>query len=281
MKKNVILLLALMLLPLSLFAKQEVIDKAYMKCSYYYKWEFDTLEHKDAPREDLLYLQVGSHVSKCFSYYTYQCDSLLSTPDGEKEWTQLLHSAIKSGFKGSDLRASFPHKCMNTVVYKNYPEGKVTVHDYLSSQYYVYEDDLNPQNWNIEDSTKTVLGHECQKATCDFRGRQWTAWFATDVPISDGPWKFGGLPGLVMEVYDKGRQQYFCINGLQKVDNEPIEFGILDKRCKKPQKITRKEFNKAEIHEARNQNAVIEAQTGISLGASDTKCHRDLLERDY
>lgn len=281
MKKIFVILSLMMLLPTALLAKQEVIDKAYMKCSYYYKWEFDTLTHAETPHEDLLYLQIGSHVSKCFSYYTYQNDSLLNAPDGDKVWEQLLKAAIKSGFKGSDLRVSFPHKRMTTVVYKNYPEGKTTVHDFLSSQYYVYEDDLNPQDWNIEDSTKTVLGHECQKATCNFRGRQWTAWFATDVPISDGPWKFGGLPGLVMEVYDKGRQQYFCINGLQKVDNEPIEFGILDKKCKKPQKITRKEFNKAAINVARNLNAALETETGISLGTPDTKCHRDLLERDY
>lgn len=281
MRKIFVILSLMMLLPTALLAKQEVIDKAYMKCSYYYKWEFDTLTHKEAPHEDLLYLQIGPHVSKCFSYYTYQNDSLLNAPDGDKVWEQLLKAAIKSGFKGSDLRVSFPHKRMTTVVYKNYPEGKTTVHDFLSSQYYVYEDDLNPQDWNIEDSTKTVLGHECQKATCNFRGRQWTAWFATDVPISDGPWKFGGLPGLVMEVYDKGRQQYFCINGLQKVDNEPIEFGILDKKCKKPQKITRKEFNKAAINVARNLNAALETETGISLGTPNTKCHRDLLERDY
>ncbi len=280
MVRKVIILL-LLCMPMTLLAKQEVIDKAYLKCSYYYKWEFDTLEHKEAPREDLLYLQIGKNVSKCFSYYTYQSDSLLATPDGEKEWTRLLHAAINSGFKGNDLRQSFPHRRMTTVVYKNYPEGKVTVTDCVMSQYYIYEDDLNPQDWNIEDSTKTVLGHECQKATCDFRGRQWTAWFATDVPVSDGPWKFGGLPGLVMEAYDKGNQQYFCINGLQKVDDEPIEYGIIDKQAKKLQKITRKEFNKAEIRFARNLTAVTEAETGISLGTSETKCHRDLLERDY
>ena len=280
MKEKIVLMLALVLLPLSLFAKQEVIDKAYMKCSYYYKWEFDTLKHEDAPREDLLYLQIGHQISKCFSYYTYQCDSLLSTPSGEKEWTQLLHSAIKGGFKGGDLRQAFPHKRMNTVVYKNYPAGKVTVTDYMMRQNYVYEDDLNPQDWNIEDSTKTVLGHECQKATCNFRGRHWTAWFASDVPVSDGPWKLCGLPGLIMEAYDDGNQQYFCINGLQQVTDEPIEYGIIDKDFKKLQKITRKDFNKSLIQYNRNQSSIVEAQTGIDLGAS-TNCHYDLLERDY
>lgn len=104
----------------------------------------------------------------------------------------------------------------------------MTITDFLLGQYYLYGDSLNAQEWNMEnDSTKMVLGHECQKATCCFRGRQWTAWFALDVPVSDGPWKFCGLPGLIMEVYDRGKQYYFCINGMQQVSATPITLGYL------------------------------------------------------
>ncbi|MBQ9362009.1 MAG: GLPGLI family protein, partial [Bacteroidaceae bacterium] len=49
---------------------------------------------------------------------------------------------------------------------------------------------------------QTILGHRCQKATCRFRGRDFVAWFAADVPIKGGPWKFGGLPGCILKVYD-------------------------------------------------------------------------------
>ena len=47
-----------------------------------------------------------------------------------------------------------------------------------------------------------ILGHRCQKATCRFRGRDFVAWFAADVPVKGGPWKFGGLPGCILKVYD-------------------------------------------------------------------------------
>lgn len=99
--------------------------------------------------------------------------------------------------KGSDT--GFIYRRMSTFVCKNHPQGKMTVTDGLSLQDYIYEDELNAQNWQFVDSTKTILDYPCQMATCDFRGRQWTAWFAPDIPISDGPWKFGGLPGLIME----------------------------------------------------------------------------------
>ena len=56
--------------------------------------------------------------------------------------------------------------------------------------------------WTLADEQQTILGHRCQKATCQFRGRDFVAWFAADVPIKGGPWKFGGLPGCILKVYD-------------------------------------------------------------------------------
>ena len=56
--------------------------------------------------------------------------------------------------------------------------------------------------WTLADEQQTILGHQCQKATCQFRGRDFVAWFAADVPIKGGPWKFGGLPGCILKVYD-------------------------------------------------------------------------------
>ena len=57
-------------------------------------------------------------------------------------------------------------------------------------------------HWTLADDTLTILGHHCQKATCTFRGRDFVAWFAADVPIMGGPWKFGGLPGCILKVHD-------------------------------------------------------------------------------
>ena len=56
--------------------------------------------------------------------------------------------------------------------------------------------------WSLQNETQTILGHRCQKATCRFRGRDFVAWFAADVSIKGGPWKFGGLPGCILKVYD-------------------------------------------------------------------------------
>lgn len=273
MKKVLLQLIVFIFIP----CMGQVIDQAHLKCSYEYKYEFDTLSHKDV-RDDLLYLQIGKSTSKCFSYYTYQNDSLWNSPDGEKKVSSLMMEAFTK--KGSRTNA-FPHKRMTACIYKNYPIGKVTITDHLMDQYYVYEDDLYPQTWSMEDSTKLLMGHECQKAVCNFRGREWTAWFAVDIPISDGPWIFGGLPGLIMDVYDRKNQHHFRINGLQKVNNEPIEFIVLDKNFKKLVQTDRIKFLRSKMNYYMNNKSINEAMTGISLNMPEQKLKRDLLERDY
>ena len=58
------------------------------------------------------------------------------------------------------------------------------------------------QQWKMGAETQTILGHRCQKATCHWRGRDFVAWFAPDIPVKAGPWKFGGLPGLILKLQD-------------------------------------------------------------------------------
>lgn len=59
------------------------------------------------------------------------------------------------------------------------------------------------QDWNIDyDDTLEICGYICRKATCTFRGRDWTAWYAPEMPFQSGPWKLHGLPGLILKATD-------------------------------------------------------------------------------
>lgn len=55
-------------------------------------------------------------------------------------------------------------------------------------------------DWKLLDEYQSVLGFNCQKATCEFRGRSYEAFFTSEIPYNDGPYKFDGLPGLVLKV---------------------------------------------------------------------------------
>ena len=275
--KIVVYLLFLTSLAVQAAEREPVLDRAHMKCLYRYVYTFDTL--KNELRDDLLILQIGKEVSKCYSYYTFQCDSLQRTPDGAKVWSELFRRAIeKDGIYGD-----FPHVRMSTYVYKNYPTGQMTITDRISSQGYCYVDSLHTQTWAMGDSTREVLGYTCQQATADFRGRRWTAWFATDIPISDGPWKLGGLPGLILKAYDEGQQHVFTAVGLERVKDEPIIFNQQDGRNRRFEPTNRLDFLRMERRFLMDSNSFIQMETGIDLlGDEPNQVMRyDLLERDY
>lgn len=194
---------------------QKKIDEAYLKCQYDYTYIQDTLSGKTA--KDWLVLQIGKNMSKCYSYYSMQVDSIFASPDRDVILRQQKNAAIGS-------KTEWPHKRMKAYVYKNYPQGKMTVTDGLLMQDYIYEDTLYAQNWVIQDSSKLILGHECQKAVCHYRGHYWTVWFAMDIPITDGPWKLCGLPGLIMEATTEDNSHAFKLLGMEKVSKKPIVF---------------------------------------------------------
>ena len=275
--KIVVYLLLLTSLAVQAAEREPVLDRAHMKCLYRYVYSFDTL--KNELRDDLLILQIGKEVSKCYSYYTFQCDSLRRTPDGAKVWSELFRRAIeKDGIYGD-----FPHVRMSTYVYKNYPTGQMTITDRISLQDYCYVDSLHTQTWTMGDSTREVLGYTCQQATADFRGRRWTAWFATDIPVSDGPWKLGGLPGLILEAYDEGQQHVFTAVGLERVKDELIIFNRPFGGNHRYEQTNRLEFLRMERRFLMDSNSFIQMETGIDLlGDEPNQVMRyDLLERDY
>ncbi|WP_282125580.1 GLPGLI family protein [Marinifilum flexuosum] len=272
------ILLSICIILTSIFCNaQKKLDKSFLKCVYDFVYLKDTLTSKKS--DDIIHLQIGHKYTKCYSYYSQQVDSLMSTPDYEKKAWAMIKNAVDKQGKGT---SNYPHKRMRSYVYKNHKGGKIKVTDGFSLQDYIYEDELNAQNWEVLDSTKVILGNSCQLAKCTFRGRQWMTWFAPEIPISDGPWKFGGLPGLILEVHDLGKQYHFVITGIEKKE-EPIYFSKTNLGSKRFEKAKRREFLKAKKSYLMNKGGYIEMETGIDLGSkSSQKMMRyDLIERDY
>lgn len=70
--------------------------------------------------------------------------------------------------------------------------------------------------------TDTVLGYLCQKAEAEFRGRKWYAWFSMEIPYNFGPWKLGGLPGMILKAEDSEKLFSWVAVGLQQPENRYI-----------------------------------------------------------
>ncbi len=71
---------------------------------------------------------------------------------------------------------------------------------FLSPNHCLVSDTLGDVQWTLEPERKRLAIYECRRATGTFRGRQYEAWYAVDIPVSSGPYKFAGLPGLILEV---------------------------------------------------------------------------------
>lgn len=85
-----------------------------------------------------------------------------------------------------------------------------------------YEEFLPALTWNfVPDSSTTILGYDCQEATTEYAGRNYKAWFTTELPLPYGPYKFGGLPGLILRIQDAERQYNWECSGFEKC-TEPI-----------------------------------------------------------
>lgn len=79
-------------------------------------------------------------------------------------------------------------------------------------------------DWDIfEDSVQTIIGYECHKAVTKFRGREWAVWYADGIPVSLGPWKLNGLPGIILQAECDG---YMKINAcdIMTSDLSPVTF---------------------------------------------------------
>lgn len=77
--------------------------------------------------------------------------------------------------------------------------------------------------WKISTDKMELNELVCQKATTMYKGREWIAWFTSDIPVSEGPYKFYGLPGLIVKISDKNNEHIFNLLKILKDQKNHIE----------------------------------------------------------
>ncbi|OUP33446.1 hypothetical protein B5F25_07585 [Bacteroides sp. An19] len=195
------------------------LEPAILQCTYRCTMKLDTLGTNT--KTDRMILRIGKNISQFYSYTAYRTDSIWKTPNGKRIWGNAMVRAIRSKNHAQMLNANM---VTNDYIYKNYPEGKLSTYAQLGVTSVRIEEDYTGQDWTLQDSNKTLLGYPCQLATCSFRRRDYQAWFTSDIPIANGPWKFKGLPGLILEVYDTQCHYQFRIEGIERTNIAPVCF---------------------------------------------------------
>lgn len=110
---------------------------------------------------------------------------------------------------------------MNYIIEKDAKTNKKLLKARIMQDEYIYEEE-RPMDWKILSETATIGDYKTQKAETDFAGRKWSAWFTTDIPIQDGPYKFSGLPGLIVKVEDSKGDYSFDLKESRKIGTMAI-----------------------------------------------------------
>lgn len=282
-----ILLVVIATLSISAYAKKHKPDypRAEIKVSYNYHKKSMRSDGTIVERDVPFILLANKNQSKFYCPGTEYKDSLLSTPSGRAKERAMFDAAAAAYAQNRDRSA------MDGVVYhsrlyvtKDFAKSVSTTYDEAGmGECGYYEEPFSEIDWVInEDSTKTVLGYQCVMASTDYHGREWTVWFTPEIPLQDGPWKFCGLPGLVVEASEPSGQHRFSITGIES--SSQAIYPIFSSEY---EKMDRKDMLRAERHYRENGNAMFKAATGFELGGgvdapvTEERRKYDFLETDY
>ncbi|KUJ53268.1 GLPGLI family protein [Chryseobacterium sp. JAH] len=177
--------------------------------SYEYQFIPDSTNVSDV-KSELMNLDVTDSGSKFYSATVYQSDSIMKV-DLDKQLAATGAINIKSDMRKGLVRYS---------VSKKYPKYEIFLHSRILSDFYKVSDE-RPLDWKITSEKLKIGEWSTQKAETDFGGRHWIAWFTTDIPIQDGPYKFHGLPGLIVKLEDHTKSHLFNLQGVKNINVIP------------------------------------------------------------
>ena len=208
----------LFLFLLMLIARVAGVDAQsdFTKLSVTYEVRYQKVEEVAKREKDLMRLDIGEHSSQYISII------------GEfltKNKSDIMAKRIKDPYAG--------YTTLRDEVFKNTPDEGYLRFVHMPGWVSCREKIEGLFDWQLQDGDSIVCGYPCHKAITTFRGRTWTVWYTLDLPYSDGPWKFCGLPGLVLYAYDSEDKFRFNCIGIEKGDGHEIKMkmpssGVID-----------------------------------------------------
>ncbi len=207
-----------------------VLDKSDMLVTYSLLWKEDTLNRDFQRQEDMLLL-IGSNFSQFVS--KNYLDGELEGRKMEKEGRlQEFFSEVKQGHITRFLYQ----------IYKDYKKGEIIYFGHILPTRFKYEEEMSDIKWSLGADTSRVLGYIANQAFTSYGGREWIVWYAPDIPINDGPYKFSGLPGLILKASDLMEDYIFEAVTIERL-KEPMDIEMSEKDAVST---TRQKFLKAE-----------------------------------
>ena len=241
--------------------KRDTLAPCDIQVKYELKFMPDTLERDKFKTQTMVLRMNTKGISVYQEYGKFRSDSVTAarTRNGKIKLSD-TNEAIKYQTKARD----------NITIAKSWPEKhKILVRELmgLDGTFY-YTEDKTDFGWEVDfTQTKEIGGYTCHSAKGSYAGRDYQAWFTPEIPISDGPWLFCGLPGLILEVSSLDKEFLYTCMSIQ-AGTGPVSLRSLDTAFK----TTRERFLKAKerykVNPAAGVAAMVEAgklQTTMNL----------------
>jgi len=183
-------------------AAQKQPDTYFVELVYKMVFQPDSTDNKKSEEQMSLFLNEEQSVFCSTNYITMDSAIIAELEKGNRMGPSL-------GFLNS-----FGTK--NGLIIFKTPEEIITydkIAQYIFEPYF-YKEKKDKLEWSITKDTMNLQGLPCQKAELFYGNRKWVAWFAPSIPISEGPYKFWGLPGLIVNIYDIQKYWSFSLIGL-------------------------------------------------------------------
>ncbi|HKL34884.1 MAG TPA: GLPGLI family protein [Salegentibacter sp.] len=194
----------------SLVQAQELTEKFKYKAIYELTWQIDSTDAESEQNERMV-LFTGDGNSRFSSEGKHIGDSI----------KQLYKERDRTPQNFSEMRSKIPETKFKYYIDKILAAREINFKEEIVKDYYRYTEDLSDVTWEILPETKEISGFKVQKAKTNFAGRNYIAWFTSEIPISDGPYKFNGLPGLIVKIADENEYYVFELIGFKSL-KDPI-----------------------------------------------------------
>lgn len=204
MKKFLIILGLASMMAVHAEDKDKIIGQSSLCCIYRHQIKTVDLDGKPAVDSTLAVLEIGDLVAKYGDYTSYL-------------------GYIPKDFSVS-CQPGDPYQSEAVTIYQGYPTtSSLTVKEGLLPHFYFYEEE-NALPWTLLEEEDSVLGYLCNRAKTEYGGRKWIVSYSVDIPVSNGPWKLNGLPGLILKAESEDGVHRFIPLAIFPVEAQNISY---------------------------------------------------------
>lgn len=269
--KKFLFVITSFLIPMMATAQKAEI--ALAKVKYNFIHIKDTNNRQQSYKEDML-LILGKNSSRYLSHVKLK---------QEVAFMSHVNEQIKNNggtLDGAHIVSNRRARTIDEELFFFFPENKFGTFERLVNPYVIIEP-IPQISWEVTKDTTSLSGIKCQKATAFYKGRNWIAWFAKEIPFQGGPWKLNGLPGLIIEAYDSKKEVQFLFDGFialqdqtekkQALVGEMLDVDLLENEIKIRKnaiQTSRPEFEKLKKARAEDPQGFAKAQLAGSPLAS-------------